>query len=359
MVVRGGSPGGASSPSPWGPPSSARAPCSGSRPTGAAGRCPRSQGSGAMGRGFRGHVAPRSARGVRPVRGRGVARARGCRGHRRETQHGLLSATACSPSVRACSRCAGGRGSSTMRKLSSEARALLEQYREESEIHDQPDAAVLERIESSVEHDGAVSAEAPPRAAAWMAWGAAAAASVATIWVWNSRAELRVAAPSPVSSAVDRVLEETELHLHVPAKTIPATSRAVVPTPPLDAPAPVPVPPPRGQRHAADSEGPATDDGLQRELELLRQARVALSAGRSAGAKASLRAHALSYPHGQLAEEREALLVVVRCSGGETKTGRVAFERSHPRSHHLPSIRQACDPKKTTGSVTDGKGGGQ
>ncbi len=245
-----------------------------------------------------------------------------------------------------------------MRELSSEARALLEQYREESEKHDQPDAGVFERIQASIDHDGLAPTEAPPRAAAWMAWGVAAAASLATIWVWKGRVELEVAAPSPVSTAVDRVLEEAGKNLHVP-QTTPATPRVVLPAPPHPEPSPVAVPQPRVRRPLTAPAVAPKDDGLQRELELLRQAREALRAGRSAGAKASLRAHALSYPQGQLAEEREALLVVVRCTGGEVNTGRAAFERSHPRSHHLPSIRLACDPKKTTGTVTDGGDGGQ
>lgn len=246
-----------------------------------------------------------------------------------------------------------------MKKLSSGARALLEQYRDESEIHDQPDASVLERIESSIEQGGATPTEALPRAASWMAWGAVAAASLATVWLWTHRAELRVVAPSPVSTAVDRVLEQAEQTPRAPGHVPSAAPRVVSPTPPpIDAP-PASAPQPRGRGQAAEPEATAVDNSLQRELEMLRQARVALREGRLTGAKASLRAHALAYPQGQLAEEREALLVVVRCTDGEAKTGRAAFERSRPRSHHLPSIRVACDSEKKTRSVTDDGGGGQ
>ncbi|MBV1859445.1 MAG: hypothetical protein KUG77_13615 [Nannocystaceae bacterium] len=250
-----------------------------------------------------------------------------------------------------------------MKKLSTGARGLLEQYREESEIHDQPDASVLERIESSIEQPGGVAAQASPRAAAWMVWGAVAAASLATLWVWSHRAEVQVAETGGVSEALDQALgqalERAGEKRPAARRAAPHAPQAVLPTPPLaDAP-PVFVPRPQDNTKVVAPEVPALDDSLQRELELLRQAREALGQGRSAGAKASLRAHALSYPQGQLAEEREALLVVVRCTDGETKTGRVAFERSHPRSHHLPSIRVACDSGKTTGAVTDGAGGGQ
>ncbi|MGH1342677.1 MAG: hypothetical protein ACRBN8_14045 [Nannocystales bacterium] len=249
-----------------------------------------------------------------------------------------------------------------MKKLSSEARDLLEQYREESDVCDQPDAAVLERIEASIEHGAAAPANARPRAAAWVAWGAVAAASVATLWIWDGRAELQVAAPSPVSTAVDRLLEQAEQsprRVLAPQPGSPATPSAVLP-PAIDSNSPsVPAPQPRGRRAVDEPEAPAKDDELQRELDLLRQAREALRKGRTAGAKASLRAHALSYPQGQLAEEREALLVVVRCAGREAETGRAEFERSHPRSHHLPSIRLACESEKTPGAVTDEGGGGQ
>lgn len=246
-----------------------------------------------------------------------------------------------------------------MKKLSSGARALLEQYRDESEIHDHPDPLVLERIESSIEQEGAVSRRAPPRAAAWMAWGALAAASVATLWVWTSRAELRVIAPSPVSTAVDRIIGQVEQTPRRPPDTAPVAPLIAPPVrPPSDVPSAL-TPRPRERSEAVEPKIQAPDDSLQRELEMLRQAREALREGRSAGAKASLRAHALAYPQGQLAEEREALLVVVRCIGGEANTGRLAFERSHPGSHHLPSIRVACEGKKNDEAVTDEEGGGQ
>lgn len=246
-----------------------------------------------------------------------------------------------------------------MKKLSSGARALLEQYRDEFEIHDQPAASVLERIESSIAQGEAPAAQATPRAAAWMAWGAVAAASVATVWVWTSRDDLRVAAPHAISSAVDGAVEQATQRPRVPERSVPAAPGVVLPTPAPMAPPTASVPHFRGRTPAAGADAVVPDNSLQGELDLLRQARVALREGRLAGATASLQAHALAYPQGQLAEERDALLVVVRCKGGKENTGRVAFERSHPGSHHLPSIRVACDSEKTTGAVTDGEGGGQ
>lgn len=246
-----------------------------------------------------------------------------------------------------------------MKKLSPGARALLEQYRDESEVHDQPDASMLERIESSIAQGDAPAAQAPPRAAAWMVWGAVAAASVATVWVWTSRDEVRVAAPNPISGAVDRAVEQATQQPRAPERSLQTPPRAVLPTPAPRVPPPASVPHPRGRAQAAGAKAIEPDNSLKRELDLLRQARVALREGRLVSATASLQAHALAHPQGQLAEERDALLVVVRCTGGKANTGRVAFERSHPGSHHLPSIRVACDSEKTTGAVTDGEGGGQ
>lgn len=247
-----------------------------------------------------------------------------------------------------------------MKELSSGARALLEQYREDSEIQDQPDAAVLERIESSIDGRGASSTQTPRRAAGWVVLGALAAAAVAMLWVWTSQTELRVMAPTPVSAAVDRVAEQAERLPQVPRPPVPRAPRVVSPTPPPTEPSPASTPPQRGRGQAVEPTRSAEpDDGLRRELELLRRARHALRQGRLAGAKEALRAHARSYAKGQLAEEREALLVVVRCTDGDVNTGRAAFKAAYPSSHHLPSIRVACVSQKKSRAVTDGPDGGQ
>ncbi len=87
-----------------------------------------------MGRGVCGEPAPRAARCLRAVRCRRAPRARGRRGHRGETQHSLFSPSARSRSIRACCGSAFRWRRRTMKELSPGARALLEQYRDHSEI---------------------------------------------------------------------------------------------------------------------------------------------------------------------------------------------------------------------------------
>ncbi len=249
-----------------------------------------------------------------------------------------------------------------MKELNPESAALLQQYRADSEVCDQPDASVYERIEASIAQGAAPPAEPPRRAAAWVAMGAFAAAAVAVGWMWSAPAELRVLGSSPVVSAVDRIVESVEQRPRVNHGVVPDTPSVAPPDP-----APVPLDPPvepraqpRGKGLVAPPTGaPSLDDSLRQELELLRRARKALREGRSGAAQAALRSHAGAYPRGQLAEEREALLVVVRCDDGKAQTGRAAFEASYPRSHHLAAIRAACDPDKKSPPVTDERGSGK
>lgn len=236
-----------------------------------------------------------------------------------------------------------------MKELNPESAALLQQYRADSEVYDQPDASVFERIEASIADGAAPPEQHPRRAASWVAMGVFAAAVVAVAWVWSAPAELRVVDSSPIVGAVDRVVEALEQRPQANRSAVPEAPRVVSPDP-----APVPPDPPVESKPQPREKGsvapptgaPSPDDSLRQELELLRRARKAVREGRSGAAQAALRSHADAYPKGQLAEEREALLVVVRCNDGKTQSGRAAFEASYPRSHHLAAIRGACEPEK-------------
>ena len=118
-----------------------------------------------------------------------------------------------------------------------------------------------------------------------------------------------------------------------------ARSRAPVVTP---APAPVarPVAPPAGESPPAE----APVDTLGDERELLDRARQDISRGVLTEARALLDRHTAQFPSGQLAEEREALvirLLVREGREGEARSRAAIFRKQHPRSIQLPGIDDA------------------
>jgi hypothetical protein len=234
-----------------------------------------------------------------------------------------------------------------MKELSPQARELLAQYREETEVSDMPEPAVLAGIEASLCEAPTLQ---PRRAAAWV-WvvGASAAAAVATAVVWP---RLTRPKPEPEPSAV--VAPDHAPERPASAAERRAVSPAVLPQEPPVEPSPAPSVKPSVESSAtelprkapaAPTPAPAAD-ALKQELMQLEKARAALRAQRPKQAIAALTAHARAHPHGQLAEERDALLVVARCTAAQPNTGRAAFEARHPRSHHLAAIRSACDEEK-------------
>lgn len=120
-----------------------------------------------------------------------------------------------------------------------------------------------------------------------------------------------------------------------------ARSRAPVVTP-APAPAPVarPVAPPAGESPPAE----APVDTLGDERELLDRARQDISRGVLTEARALLDRHTAQFPSGQLAEEREALvirLLVREGREGEARSRAAIFRKQHPRSIQLPGIDDA------------------
>ncbi len=92
-----------------------------------------------------------------------------------------------------------------------------------------------------------------------------------------------------------------------------------------------------------------TPSSLDRESALIASAQAALKRGDGKTAAAKLAAHARRFPRGIMAEDREALAVIVRCRGGDAsaKAARNEFLRRWPRSVHAVRVRAACaDPLK-------------
>ncbi len=241
-----------------------------------------------------------------------------------------------------------------MNEPSARAKALLATYRRTSERDDRPSADVRVRLEAAIDPPRLVAR--PRRAAAiWALGGTLAAASAVAAWSWAGHDTLQPVRSHPVSTAVDDAIDRTPTTQTAPPPRAPQAPEPAPVSPP-PATAPTPTRPPSAPPPAPTPAG-TPEDGLARELGVLRQARRAIREGRAADAKATLRAHALAHPQGQLAEERDALLVVVLCTLGESPTGRAAFEAAHPRSHHASAIAVACG--KATHPVTKQRASGQ
>lgn len=227
-----------------------------------------------------------------------------------------------------------------MTSLSPESRALLEAYRTVSDVDDQPDDAVLERIELASESPPA---EPPRRAAAWVVAGVAMASTVTAVLAWPRPELAAIDGPAPVTEAVESARDAAPK-----PRARPSTPVRPEPTPGAVESKPTPVPPrPAASKSVSpESDPPPADADLVAELAILRKARLAMQRGDLVAAAEALNEHGRTYPTGQLSEDRDALWVVLRCRQGSRNDGRAAFEAAHPSSHHLVAIRAACDEEK-------------
>jgi hypothetical protein len=165
-----------------------------------------------------------------------------------------------------------------------------------------------------------------------------------------------------VGAALGATAYGTVAHLQQKSRATQAPSAEIAPRPPEPVPlAPEPRPeararveddPPRpvasptsSTRAPTEQEtGRSKDQGLAAERKWIEMARTALARGRVDGALAALRHHARVYPSGQLAEERDSLLVQSLVAKGDYAQARAQaarFGRQHPRSLFSPAIEQA------------------
>ena len=84
------------------------------------------------------------------------------------------------------------------------------------------------------------------------------------------------------------------------------------------------------------------------EQELIDTARGALVRGRAGDALAATDAHAKRFPHGALAEEREALAIQALVLQGNVDAARTradAFRAKYPESIFLIAVDRALEPR--------------
>lgn len=130
-----------------------------------------------------------------------------------------------------------------------------------------------------------------------------------------------------------------------------ARSRAAAVAPPSRAPVARPQELPTSEPPPAEPPAPEpmAPDTLGEERALLDRARADIASGSLSIADSLLVRHAREFPAGQLAEEREALvirLLVREGRIGEARVRATRFRQAHPRSIQLPGIADALGERR-------------
>lgn len=209
------------------------------------------------------------------------------------------------------------------RPLPADVEALLAAERAAPEVPD----AVREQIWNAV----CVALTAPPP----IPWHRAARAAVS-----RPATLLAFAAGIAVGGAAMRSVPQASL---VP---IPAPVAAVVPTPLPERADPESKPPVASRSRAVSSPAVAATPSLADERELIEKARQELVLELPKEAVKTLLSHREAFPRGQLAEDREALLVLALAGSGDFAAARAAgesFRRSWPRSVFRPSVESSLE----------------
>jgi hypothetical protein len=119
----------------------------------------------------------------------------------------------------------------------------------------------------------------------------------------------------------------------------PEESKLLVPEKPVEIPLPTDRP------HETNGGRAST---LTEEVQLMKAAKREIDADRAHLAEVWLEEHARRYPKGVLRTEREALRILVACSGGDPLRGKRAaadFLRANPRSPLVDRLSRACLPE--------------
>ena len=164
--------------------------------------------------------------------------------------------------------------------------------------------------------------------------------------------------PTPAPTVARAVHEDAPRPRARPPAARAPTSAAIPPAvvdpggevPPAPAPVPEPLPAERVRKPKSatvPTPPPIVDaSALEREAALVAASQRALAQNRPERALDLLEQHARTFPHGGMAEDRDALRVVALCAAGRTDdaaTQRTKFFRRWPKSLHASRVRAACD----------------
>lgn len=230
-----------------------------------------------------------------------------------------------------------------MDEPSTEAKQVLAAYRRARAVDPAVHERVRGRLAGSLEGRTRVETNRTGQAIAVSLLVAAVLVLVVAV-MWAGVRERDLEHARPPTSAQRDVAAKPELP--VSTTTPPAELPAVPPAVERDDDLPAPVVPLAREAPAVRVEPSPVDAELQRELELLRDAKAHRDAGDTAKSLAVLAAHSREFPKGQLAEERDAIAIEIRCKTAERPRARrelEAFGRAHATSTHLVRLRRACE----------------
>jgi hypothetical protein len=184
----------------------------------------------------------------------------------------------------------------------------------------------------------------------------AAAVTVAGLATAGARLATRAFAPSRIVAATKPLPLPERAHAAAPAA---AAAPASAPTFQLESGAEQPpsAAPPAGIPVAGTHAHPSTAGQYGLEVALLAPARTSLARGDFGGALSALAQHQRDYPHGQLAQERDALRVRALWGAGQKQAAEMAaaaFRRRYPRSGLLGWMKgRESDPDRWKGREGD------
>jgi hypothetical protein len=147
----------------------------------------------------------------------------------------------------------------------------------------------------------------------------------------------------PGSAAYSRVEPEASDVLVAPAPRVSSEKREAIQTPAPEPAAAETTAVPDVQR----SPRATRPSALRQEMDLVRDARSALTEGRPRRALSLVAAHLRKFPRGVLREEARALEVAALCEVGPRTRWRAAlsrFDADHPGSPLRAKLRDACAP---------------
>lgn len=152
--------------------------------------------------------------------------------------------------------------------------------------------------------------------------------------------------PAIVADAIEAEVEPKPATLYnsVPITIPSAPEPGPAPLAALDAPPPA-IPEAKTRPRLTAKPPPASDeDNFADELGLLAAGQAAIQRGELAQGLALLRSHKQRFPRGQFAQERDALIAIARCEGGQAgaQTAGEKFVQTHPESIHAERVRAAC-----------------
>ncbi len=243
------------------------------------------------------------------------------------------------------------------RGLSEDATEFVGAFRQDVAIDVDVDDAWA-RFEEAVEPTSA-RRRVPLSPLLWLGGAAAVAAAVTLIWVMGSGSSMHGVAPEPGQQAPDRARADAEevapsrsssqkqapqpQGVREPVDAVPHEVKQALPGAASPRPSDGQTP---TRRRATKPEPVPQASRLSEELRLLDAMRAASKAGQHAEALRKVGEHAAAFPSGSsFAAERELAKVRALCGLGRFKQVRAAkagFAKSHPSSHLVALVRDAC-----------------